>query len=411
MDIYEKAVHIVNTLVARGHTAYFAGGWVRDHVMEHDSNDIDITTSATPQEILDLFPRTILVGLNFGVVIVVMEGHQFEVATFRKDVEYIDGRKPESIEFCDPREDALRRDFTINGLFYDPIEHKIFDYVEGVKDIHQGIVRTIGNPHERFTEDRLRMVRAFRFAARFEFLIDLSTQAAIRENADTLFPSVSVERIWQELSKMATSPRADNAFIDMHRLGLLSVIFPDLEEVHLNDIKHWTMSYHHFPEGTPPVLYIAKLFPNTSLETIVEIMNGLKVKRKDIRTLETYYLAKKMMEKESYHEMDWVQFYAKENANICMEVLFSGYPEEKRESLLLHHRNRLKKLEHHIKRSVERSPIIPGKMLMEMGVKPGEKMGDLIEEAERIAITQGLTDQEKVLELLKESSLWRELIT
>ena len=157
---------------------------MRNTLIGQPVDDIDIATSASPEEILDLFPNTLVVGIAFGVVIVQMEGHAFEVATFRKDIEYENGRTPSRIEWCAPREDALRRDFTINGMFYDPLEHKVFDYVGGVDDIKKRVIRTIGDPYERFREDRLRMVRAFRFSLRFGFVIDKLTQEAIRANAE-----------------------------------------------------------------------------------------------------------------------------------------------------------------------------------------------------------------------------------
>ena len=146
----ELALRIVQKLNMAGYTAYFAGGWVRDHVMGRESDDIDIATSASPEKILDLFPRTLVVGLSFGVVIVMMEGHPFEVATFRTDIGYSNGRTPDGILFSSPREDALRRDFTINGMFFDPVEKKIYDYIGGMEDIHKGVIRTIGDPYERF---------------------------------------------------------------------------------------------------------------------------------------------------------------------------------------------------------------------------------------------------------------------
>lgn len=414
METLEKATHIVNKLTEHGHVAYFAGGWVRDHVMGHDSSDIDIATSAKPQEILDLFPRTILVGLNFGVVVVVIDGHQFEVATFRRDVEYTDGRKPESIEFCDPREDAYRRDFTINGLFYDPIKHQIFDYVDGVNDIKREIIRTIGNPHERFLEDRLRMVRAFRFASRFSFHIDLETQTAIRENAETLFPSVSMERIWQEFRKMANSPQVDTAFIDMHRLEILPEIFPSLKGVHLNDIKHRVIHFQHFPKKCPAQLYIAQLFPDATLEEMIERLNRLRASRQEQKVVETYFHAKKLVEKERkdsihYNPLEWVHFLACKHAETSLEVAITDLPDEERKKLRLLHLQRLEKLKPHVIRASTKKPLVSGKMLLGMGFKPGEKMGDLLDEAERIAVYLDLDNTESVLKRLKETALWKEL--
>lgn len=414
METLQKATQIVNRLLAHGHTAYFAGGWVRDHVMGHDSNDIDIATSATPQEILDLFPKTILVGLSFGVVIVVIDEHQFEVATFRRDVEYTNGRKPESVEFCDPREDALRRDFTINGLFYDPIDHKIFDYVDGVNDIKKGIIRTIGNPHERFLEDRLRMVRAFRFASRFSFHIDLETQTAIRENAETLFPSVSMERIWQEFCKMANSEQIDTAFIDMHRLEILPEIFPSLKGVHLNEIKQRVIHFQHFPKKCPAQLYIAQLFPEATLQEMIERLNRLRASRQDQKVVETYFQAKDLVARERkdslhYNPLEWVHFLSCKYAKTSLEVAITDLPDEEREKLRQLHIERIGKLAPHTQRAKTKKPLVSGKLLLDMGFKPGEQIGDLIDEAERIAVFLDLDTTESVLKRLKETELWKEL--
>ena len=234
MEAQQLATEIVRKLVEEGYVAYFAGGWVRDFMMGHPSDDIDIATNAPPNVVLDLFPRTIAVGISFGVVVVLSGGHAFEVATFRRDISYKNGRTPHEIELSTPYEDAQRRDFTINGMFYDPVAHVTHDFVQGAEDIQKKIIRTIGNPHERFYEDRLRMIRAVRFAARFEFAIDSETHEAIRANAQTLFPSVALERIWQEFVKMSKFPHFEAAVLELHRLELLQEIFPSLREIHLN---------------------------------------------------------------------------------------------------------------------------------------------------------------------------------
>lgn len=415
MDLLTKAKEVVKRLSSHGHTAYFAGGWVRDHVMGRDSSDIDIATSATPEEIVALFPKTLQVGLSFGVVVVVWGGHQFEVATFRRDIDCVDGRKPASVEYCEPREDALRRDFTINGLFYDPLEHKVYDYVEGVRDIKGGIIRTIGSPYERFVEDRLRMVRAFRFASRFGFHIDLETQEAIRQNADTLFPSVSRERIWQEFCKMASSPAIDTAFIDMHRLELLPEIFPSLKGVHLNAIKQRVLHFPNFPKGCPAAIYLAQLFPEATLEEMKETIASLRASNRELEVVETYYLAKGLVEKERidplhYDSFEWVRFLTRHFAKRSLEVAISPYSGEERRLLMELHEKRLEELGCHIARATHRKPLVTGRLLMKMGIKPGTKMGELIDEAEKIAVKYDLHDVDRVLDKLKESSLWKELL-
>lgn len=411
-QVYEIALEIVNKLVGKGHIAYFAGGWVRDHVMGHDSNDIDIATSALPEQIVALFPRTILVGLSFGVVIVVIEGHQFEVATFRKETDYLDGRKPEKVEYCSAREDALRRDFTINGLFYDPLEHKIYDYVDGVRDIKEGVIATIGDPDERFVEDRLRMIRAFRFSSRFGFVIDDRTQEAIRVNAETLLPSVSMERVRDELTKMAKNPRFDHALIEMHRLELLPVIFPQLRGTHLNDIKHRVLNFSHMAPHTPAILYLVQLFPEETLEAVIEICYDLRMSRREMTIVETYYHAKALIEKErqsvlAYDPVKWVHFLSRHYAGPSYQAAIINFSEKEREHYSQLMQERWRQFEKHVDRVRKKQPLVSGKLLMGMGIVAGQRMGELMVEAEAIAIHNDLHETEAVIKKLLESPLWK----
>src|SRR3990167_4769510 len=199
----ELATTIVKRLVQKGYKAYFAGGCVRDLLMGQDSADIDIATSAKPDEILALFTKTFEKGKAFGVVSVLLEGQEFEVATFRKEGKYSDGRHPDSVSWTDDKQDALRRDFTINGMFYDPLTQKVIDYVDGQEDLKKKIIRTIGVPKHRFDEDKLRMMRAVRFSARFGYPIEENTKNAILRMAPSV-TEVSPERIREELLKILT---------------------------------------------------------------------------------------------------------------------------------------------------------------------------------------------------------------
>jgi poly(A) polymerase len=228
LTLRDAAVWVVRRLREAGHRAYWAGGCVRDLVMGHEPQDYDVATDARPEVVLELFPRTVPVGVSFGVVKVLVDEHAIEVATFRADGAYRDGRHPESVAFSGEEEDARRRDFTINGLFYDPIENRIIDYVDGRRDIASGIVRAIGVPEERFGEDRLRLLRAARFAARFGFGLDGPTEAAIRNMAAHV-TQVSAERIRDELAKMLTGPRPAESIELLQRLGLLAVVLPEIE--------------------------------------------------------------------------------------------------------------------------------------------------------------------------------------
>ncbi|CRX37433.1 CCA tRNA nucleotidyltransferase [Estrella lausannensis] len=407
MSHYENAVRIVKTLTGKGHTAYFAGGWVRDHLMGHDSDDIDIATSASPEEILDLFPNTLVVGIAFGVVIVLMEGHAYEVATFRKDMEYENGRSPSRIEWCAPREDALRRDFTINGMFYDPLEQKIYDYVGGVEDIKKRVIKTIGDPYERFREDRLRMVRAFRFSLRFGFPIDRLTQEAIRANADTLFPSVAMERIWQEFQKMAKYEHLDTAFIEMMRLDLLPVIFPTLKGMHLNELKANVSSYKYFPENCSPILYIAHLFPGSKLKDLLELARYLKVSGEDADLLETLSIVRALLrERKGENLVEWVAFFSRKGAEMILQTELAFLPHEERERELAKMKRIVEEYRDHIQRLVDKKPIVTGRMLQDEGLKPGKEMGLLIKEAERIAVMVNAKESREVLAQLKKHPLW-----
>lgn len=401
MEAIDYAIEIVKKLTHAGYTAYFAGGWVRDHLMKHPSSDIDIATDAPPEKILDIFPHTILVGLSFGVVIVVIEGHQFEVATFRKDFGYSDGRKPDKIEFSDAQNDAFRRDFTINGMFYDPLQHIIHDYVQGADDLKKKIIRAIGNPYERFLEDRLRMIRAVRFSCRFGFTIDPETQEAIMANAEGLFPAVAMERVWMEFTKMAEGPLFDHALVELHRLYLLPIIFPSLQGAHLNDIKHRTANFRDFPKGTPTSLYLCELFPETPFEELIDTFRSLHVSNQEIKLVEARARAKVFFKEHSPIEpVNWAHFYADKHTPLLIRVEAAKKPEADRIFFLQAHCERQKRLAPHINRIINKSPLVSASLLKTHGISPGVSMGTLLKAAERLAVNEDLHDPAPILTTL-----------
>ena len=259
------AISIVRTLRDRGHQAYLVGGCVRDLLLGREPADYDVATDATPDEVMRIFPETYAVGAQFGVVLVPvsdsqnktvipsaeetsqsevasesrnllfaggetnLKGRQVEVATFRSDIGYSDGRHPDQVRFSrDPREDVQRRDFTVNGLLLDPLNGVVLDYVGGQKDLEAKIIRAIGDPALRFTEDKLRMLRAVRFAARFEYAIEPATRAAIQELAPQIH-QVSRERVRDELTKMLIEGHARRAFELLDETGLLHEVLPEIE--------------------------------------------------------------------------------------------------------------------------------------------------------------------------------------
>jgi len=238
----KAALEAIRVLRARGHQALWAGGCVRDLMLGRHPADYDVATSATPHEVMNIFPETYAVGAQFGVVLVPVkvlgeaEGRgRIEVATFRSDGAYLDGRHPDSVRYTtSPRHDVERRDFTINGLLLDPISAtpntphgEVLDYVEGLADLNRGIVRTIGKPEQRFAEDKLRMLRAARFAARFGYAIEAPTADAIRKLAAQIH-QVSCERIRDELTKMLTEGHARRAFELLDETGLLREALPEI---------------------------------------------------------------------------------------------------------------------------------------------------------------------------------------
>jgi poly(A) polymerase len=225
----QAAESIVQELRAAGFQAYFVGGCVRDLVMGRLPKDYDVATDAIPDEVLYLFPGSLAVGAKFGVVMALREAGNVEIATFRSDGKYADGRHPDAVQFArTAREDVQRRDFTINGLLYDPAQATVLDYVGGQQDIAAGVVRTIGAARERFGEDHLRMLRAVRFAARFGFRLDGDTAAAIREQAQRI-REVSRERTRDEILKILTEGDARRGFELLDETRLLEVVLPEIK--------------------------------------------------------------------------------------------------------------------------------------------------------------------------------------
>lgn len=228
MEAEALARQVIAKLRSSGHQAWLVGGCVRDTLLNSRPKDYDIATDARPDRIMDLFPRSGRVGAHFGVVLVRDYFEQVEVATFRSDHDYLDGRHPEQVRFeTDPREDVLRRDFTINGLMMDPEDGKVLDFVEGRRDLERGIIRAIGDPYERFREDHLRLLRAIRFAARLNFEIERTTFDAIcRDHA--LIAKVSSERIRDELVRILTEGGARRGFELLDASGLLTDLLPEV---------------------------------------------------------------------------------------------------------------------------------------------------------------------------------------
>ena len=243
MSLQDKARFIVQRLRQEGYKAFFAGGCVRDMLLNKSPQDYDIATSARPEDLQRIFPQTIPVGAQFGVILVLIDGQPFEVASFRHDGPYLDGRRPSHVRYGSLEEDILRRDFTINGMVYDPIEDRVIDLVDGRRDLERRLVRAIGNAQARFEEDRLRIIRAVRFAASLDFEIDAATFDAIKKFAGTI-TQIAWERIGDEVTRILTQGGARRGFELLDTSGLLQILLPEVVS-----LKGTPQSPEYHPEG------------------------------------------------------------------------------------------------------------------------------------------------------------------
>jgi tRNA nucleotidyltransferase/poly(A) polymerase len=285
--IYNTSLNIIKKLQDCGFSAYVVGGTVRDVLLEDSDksiisgNDVDIATSAKPTQINSLFKETYNIGAAFGIVNVVENGISFEVATFREEADYTDGRRPDSVKYTDsPKRDAKRRDFTINALFYDPFKDEILDFVDGQNDLKKGILRTIGLPEKRFSEDYLRMLRAIRFGVRFDFEIDKAIIKAIKKLAPKL-NELSHERIRDELNRILTGPKPEKALQLLSDMGILAIVLPEIEAM-----KGVSQPKLYHPEGDvfehTALMLNSMVLPHTSQEHLRAKQFALSSEQKTI---------------------------------------------------------------------------------------------------------------------------------
>jgi len=266
----DAALDLARRLQEAGHTAYWAGGCVRDMLLGREPKDFDIATDARPERLLQLFPDSVQVGASFAVLRVPSCGHVIEVATFRRDLDYEDGRRPTGVEFADAVTDAHRRDFTINALFYDPVADRLFDYVRGRADLDAGIVRCIGDPDERFGQDYLRLLRAVRFAAVLGFRIESGTRLSLKRHAG-MISNIALERVRDEMSRTLTeAPKPGDSIAMMEDLGLLAAVLPEVAELRKQEqppqfhpegdvLQHTIIMLNLLPHADPRLAWAALL--------------------------------------------------------------------------------------------------------------------------------------------------------
>ncbi len=433
----ETAVSIVKKLRKEGFKSYFAGGCVRDKLMNLKSTDYDIATEATPDDVSSIFKKTIPVGVDFGVVVVVYNKKMYEVATFRNDSSYSDGRHPDSVEFTNDEEDAKRRDFTINGMFYDPLTDTIIDYVDGKKDIKKKIIRAIGSPLKRFSEDALRMIRAVRFAVRFDFKIEEETLSAIKTHAGSI-KKISPERIREEMTKILVGKNSGNALKLLYKTGLLQEILPEVvamygveqpKEFHpegdvfehtvimLNEIKNnneilaWSVLLHDV--GKPKTFFRASdrirfnnhnrvgariaekickrlKFSNNATDAIYKCvdnhMNFMNVQKMRVSTLKKMMRYPTFKDELELHRLDCFASHGDLSNWKFLKEKLSTFKED------------------------EISPklFISGKDLIKSGYKPGPIFNKILNEVEVLQLENKINNKEQALEYV--NKIFREVI-
>jgi len=415
-----------------GHIAYFAGGCVRDMVRRLTPKDFDIATDATPETVQKLFPRTYAVGAHFGVIIVLENGFQFEVATFRSDEAYIDGRHPSAVHFSSPDEDAKRRDFTINGMFYDSVADSVIDFVGGRADIDARLVRAIGDPAQRFAEDRLRMLRAVRFATVLDYTIDKQTWDALVANA-TSINKISAERIRDELVRIFTSPNRVRGWDLLDSSGLMRAILPELDRMKgvlqpkqfhpEGDVfQHTRLMLQFLPEKVSVPLVFAVLLhdvakPRTATvdetgrirfsghdrlgaEMTEQIMQRLRFSGAETEaTVEMVRQHMVFKDVPKMRQAKLKRFMARTTFDEELEL--HRVDCEGSHRMLDNYEFLLRKREEFANEPIIPPPLVRGDDLIALGLKPGPKFGEILEAIETQQLEGNLRTPEEALEWVK----------
>ena len=432
-DARRLAERVARHLRERGFQAYFVGGCVRDLLREVEPKDYDVATDARPEQVLDLFPHTLAVGAQFGVVMVVEGSHQVEVATFRNDGLYSDGRRPDDVRFSrEPREDVLRRDFTINGLLMDPFTGEVLDFVEGRKDLERRLVRAIGNPERRFEEDRLRMLRAVRFAACLGYEIAPETLAAVKRLSPKI-AGVSAERARDELLRILCGGRARRGFELLDEAGLLQKLLPEITA--MQGVEQ-PPQYH--PEGD---VWIHTMLMLESLEQDCSPTLAMGVLLHDVGKPSTFRVAEDRIRFDQH-----VSVGVRMAEAICRRLRLPREQSEQVAALVEHHLKfrdaprmrsstlkrflRLEKFEEHLElhrldclsshrsmdshewvraqlrelpaEAIRPRPLVNGDDLIEMGYRPGPRFKEILQAVETAQLEEQIVSREAALQFVKE---------
>jgi poly(A) polymerase len=423
---------IAGRLRAAGHTAYFAGGCVRDLLSGKAPKDIDIATDARPHVVQKLFARTYAVGAHFGVIVVLENGFQFEVATFRSDGAYIDGRHPVEVHFATAEEDAARRDFTINGMFFDPEKEEVIDFVGGRGDLERRLLRAIGDPAQRFAEDRLRMLRAVRFATVLGFEIDPATWEAVVASASSIL-QISAERIREELVKIFLSPNRARGWDLLDASGLMGAVLPEIEKMKgceqppqfhpEGDVfKHTRIMLEMLPAEASLPLVFSVLFhdvakPATAIvdeegrirfnghdrvgaEMTEAIMERLRFSRAEIDgTVEAVRQHMVFKDVPNMRVAKLKRFMARPTFEDELELHRVDCASS--HAMLDNYKFLLRKKEEFASEPIIPPPLVRGDDLIALGLKPGPSFGEILEAVETRQLEGALKDREEALEWVR----------
>ena len=423
-------------LRAAGHTAYFAGGCVRDFVRGQTPKDIDIATDARPEEVQKIFRRTYAVGAHFGVIVVLENNLQFEVATFRADGVYLDGRHPAEVHFSSPEEDARRRDFTINGMFFDPTNDAVIDFVGGREDLSARLVRAIGDPAQRFAEDRLRLLRAVRFATVLDFEIEGATWEAIVRAADTI-GEISAERIREELVRIFLSSHRARGWDLLDASGLMRQILPELEAMKgceqppqfhpEGDVfQHTRLMLQLLPDEVSLPLVLSVLFhdigkpPTSSVdeegrirfnghdrigaEMTEALMQRLRFSRAEIdATVEAVRQHMVFKDVPNMRVARLKRFMAR--PTFVDELELHRVDCASSHGMLDNYEFLQRKREEFANEPIIPPPLVRGDDLIALGMKPGPRFGEILEAVETRQLEGGLRDREEALAWVKKEYL------
>lgn len=426
------ARNIVRQLRDAGHVAYYAGGSVRDLVRGQTPKDIDVATDARPEAVQAMFSKTYAVGAHFGVIVVLENGFQFEVATFRSDGAYLDGRHPTEIHFATAQEDAARRDFTINGMFFDPEENKVIDFVGGRADLQARLIRAIGDPGQRFTEDRLRLLRAVRFATVLEFEIEPLTWAAVMAQAPSI-KEISAERIREELVRIFLSPYRVRGWDLLDASGLMRAILPEMEAMKgceqppqfhpEGDVfKHTRIMLELLPKEASLPLVFSVLFhdvgkPVTSsvdgegrirfnghdrvgAEMTEAIMQRLRFSRAEMdATVEAVRQHMVFKDVPRMRVAKLKRFMAR--PTFVDELELHRVDCESSHGMMDNYDFLRKKQDEFANEPIIPPPLVRGADLLALGLTPGPKIGEILEAVETRQLEGGFRDREEALEWVK----------